>query len=398
MLLRENDWKIPATRADYVCKRLGIVYGEHWYYLDIVVWLPDERWDIVPRCPHCEHTGSVHGWQTEHFGRIVVSLFQHYYVISRRYKCHHCKLEAKHVKEAAALAASHVGGRIDEHVEREEETAAPSYTFMGYNSRSRELLPDGLGEHFPAFLTHRGAVDMCIIDLMRALSECGLRPDQLASIILELTSKQYWRDWKQREHHVKRHRATAPVPGAASYKEGVMFGDFRDKKRYCAVVPSAKYLSHVFKLYHATIRPHFDREVNKRGAKYLRWDASYKEAKKLSRYRGVPVYKAIVTATNEVGEIRIQFHIVKDGHNQMLQALHEFQSTVKQYGHRWCLPISHLMTALSFLKNFQVLLKTRPSSTVCHCLIPSMSWTRESPTVPGIHLVSLSPAQYMILM
>jgi len=70
----------------------------------------------------------------------------------------------------------------------------PPYTFMGYNARSRERLPDGLGNAFPAFFTHKGAVDMMIIDLMRPLLTVGVRPKQLADVLLELASKKYHRE------------------------------------------------------------------------------------------------------------------------------------------------------------------------------------------------------------
>ena len=77
---------------------------------------------------------------------------------------------------------------------------------------------------------------------MRALSEIGVRPEQFSAILLELASKQYHRDYKQREHHVKRCREK--TLGQAAYMEGVMFSDFRDKKKYCSAIPSPKYLTH----------------------------------------------------------------------------------------------------------------------------------------------------------
>ena len=63
------------------------------------------------------------------------------------------------------------------------------YSFMGYDARSRQRLPHGYGDEFPAFLTHRGGVDKGVIDLMRPACDKGLRPEALASILLELHSK-----------------------------------------------------------------------------------------------------------------------------------------------------------------------------------------------------------------
>ena len=97
-------------------------------------------------------------------------------------------------------------------------------------------------------------------------------------------------------------------------------------------MPTGAYLSFVYKLYAASIKDYLAKEVKKRGALRLSWDASYKEAKHLGRYHGHSVFRALITATNEVGEIRIQFHVVTDGHEQMTRAIAAMNDTCQQYG------------------------------------------------------------------
>jgi NRPS condensation-like uncharacterized protein len=80
-------------------------------------------------------------------------------------------------------------------------------------------------------------------------------------------------------------------------------------------------------LYHESIRAYLLEEVKKRGSTTLHWDVSYKEAKHISRVRGQPVFKGLVTAMNEFGEIRIQFHVYTDSHEQMTAALEAFKRT-----------------------------------------------------------------------
>ena len=46
------------------------------------------------------------------------------------------------------------------------------------------------------------------------------------------------------------------------------------------------------------------------------WDVSYKASKHLANYHGQPLYKGLVTGTNDIGEIRAQFHLVADGQDQ----------------------------------------------------------------------------------
>jgi hypothetical protein len=65
------------------------------------------------------------------------------------------------------------------------------------------------------------------------------------------------------------------------------------------------------------IMPHFDREVKKRGVLVLKIDASYKVSKHLCQWHGKRQFHALITGTNELGEIRLMFHVVTDGHDQV---------------------------------------------------------------------------------
>jgi hypothetical protein len=111
-----------------------------------------------------------------------------------------------------------------------------------------------------------------------------------------------------------------------------MFSDFSDRTKYDGLVPTGRYLMYVYKSYHETIQNYLDKEVKKRGGRRLHLDASYKEPKHLSQYKGNPIFKALITGTNEFGKIRIQFHAVTDNHEQLRAALDAFNKTVEKYG------------------------------------------------------------------
>ena len=245
----------------------------------------------MPPCVECESAAEVgvHGFHDSHFGRRVCGLASHYFIISRRYICHCCERKAK----AAKVAAQEAG--LDVQEEEEGTDNPPQYTFLGYDARSRDKLPHGYGDNFPAFLTHRGGVDMLLVDLMRPLFDKGLRPEALSATLLELHTKAYTKAYEKREHLLKRDRRLQPALTAE------MFSEFGDATKYAGLIPTGHYLSTVYKRFEDSISEHLDKEVKKRGARRLHWDASYKEAKHLGRYHDESIFKALITATNEVG-------------------------------------------------------------------------------------------------
>jgi hypothetical protein len=139
-----------------------------------------------------------------------------------------------------------------------EQQNTPQYSFMAWNTDVLPIYPDGKGDEFPAFLTWRSGVDMVLIDLMRPLSDKGLRPEVMADTLLELHSKKYHSQYLKQER---------TLLATGDLCESGMFSEFSDRTKYDGLVPTGIYLSHCYKNYHATIQDHFlDKEVKKRGA------------------------------------------------------------------------------------------------------------------------------------
>ena len=201
---------------------------------------------------------------------------------------------------------------------------------MPWNATSLEALSLGRGGAFPAFLTARGGVSKRIVDLMRPLFNAGVKPESFARLILELQTKAHARRHIEYEHALTTMRASPDFPKSAVL---AFFSTFGDQSKYAGVVPNGAYFASIYEKFHASIAQHLDTEVKKRGAERLHWDVSYKEAKHLARYHGESIFKGLVTATNEVGEIRIQFHIVTDGFDQFTTPLEQFLVTMNAHGH-----------------------------------------------------------------
>jgi hypothetical protein len=327
-LLDQDDWWLRASYSKEICQYLDIVYSEPTYYRDVYVWVPDVRWDsrdFMPCCPTCLSKCRVgfHCWRDNHIGRRICDMTTHYYTISRRYKCHTCHDRVK----AFQAVAEGVGYMVNEEVD-EVEVELQQYTFMGWDQRSLPHLPFGYGSKFPAFLTHRGGIDLGAIDLMRSLFDKGVRPESFSKTILELHAKKYTKDYIEREYDYVRRRSQVFFDGG----DPGLYSTFSDKRLYGGLVPTGKWLATVYKLFQATLEEHFNREVKKRGCERLHWDASYKEPKHLCQHHGEGIFSALITGTNDRGEIRMQFHVVTDGHDQFIGPLEELKDTLRSYG------------------------------------------------------------------
>ena len=51
-------------------------------------------------------------------------------------------------------------------------------------------------------------------------------------------------------------------------------------------------------------------------------------------HHGKEIFKALITGTNERGEIRVQFHVVTDGHDQFVGPIAKLLETLRAYGHK----------------------------------------------------------------
>lgn len=338
--LRANDWWIRKERYGWFIRKWNktrekeedkLQENFRGYYRDVKVWLPDEMWPTVnnifmPYCPTCKSNARVgpHCFRDNHPGRVIVGLYETYYVVGRRYKCHVCEGKMIKAKQELERVAKEKNLKLPKPIELDES----QYTFMGWDQRTLGLLPYNKGSKFPAFLTHRAGVDKREV-LTKLVQDVvsGKGYDRISKDILEYHTEHYT-DWHlEYEYGIKERN-----DNSVNKKEYATFSEFKERDKYCGIVPTGQYLQHVHELHHESIRPFRLKEVKKRGARYLHIDASYKEAKHLCRVRGASIFKALVTVMNEIGEVRMQFHVYTDSHEQLTAALEAFKTTTESLG------------------------------------------------------------------
>jgi hypothetical protein len=241
---------------------LGMELQTGAYYRDIHAWisailLDDTR--FKPASPNCQNCNKVlnNGWP-EWPGRRVFALDTCYYIMTRRYKCMHCKDAADGMQK--------------------NDPDRPSWSFMGWHEDSLTHSAFGIGETFPAHLTRKAAVDKKLLGLIRASMNNGIRAETFSNILGEMYSLKYFHDYIDREFET--------ASADADYREafrGDYFGSFGDRMKYNGSIPTGKYLNSVFVNYSMSLQDYFDTEIKRWPALGLCLDVSYYVTKILWR-------------------------------------------------------------------------------------------------------------------
>ena len=312
--LKDHGYWIRSECCHFMCKKLGIRCRETAYYRDIRVWFPDLEGGqlCMPACVTCGRNDRVraHSYPMDHPARRVVAFETHYYIMSRQYLCRGCQADHKERKDKA-------NGEPFEKIQ---------YTMMGSLPEVLRRLPDDMYYKFPAVLTHRAGLDRSLVRSLRPLSDKGLRPEGIASLLLELHALKYTDDVISYELRLERELAFLPEATRP------MFSKFDDRNLYNGAVPSGSYLSEVYKSQHEKIRPQLDREMKKVSVDQFSIDASAKAPKKLSQYNGKRMYETLQSGMNEIGQFRVQVLTGSDSHEQLEPALNAMRCTLEEQG------------------------------------------------------------------
>ena len=144
----------------------------------IFLWMPKRMWDIVLQCPTCNI--SARTLQSKGLYprvRLVLDIKDYYYLAAEYHFCKGC-----------------------------------NGTFIAWDKRILDLLPDGVRNKFPVILTYKYACDVSVISLLRSRT-LGNSPSALQNNICELHSEEWMRKCVSYLSACKQHRAAARTFG-----------------------------------------------------------------------------------------------------------------------------------------------------------------------------------------
>ena len=185
----------------------------------------------MPTCRNCKRVVCLHGFSS-HFGRIVIGVTDHCYVISRPYHCKQCMEIRKQKMAQARLLASNHGVKFGV-----PQKVKGQYTVMAWDAMILSFYADSHGARFPAFLTRRAGVDIGPIDFLRSMFDKGIKPRCVSKSLLELYTKKYT------TIHVRYKGDYNIAIRLQPNKIWSPYGEFADKMRYNGRIPALLRLS-----------------------------------------------------------------------------------------------------------------------------------------------------------
>ncbi|KAF5381364.1 hypothetical protein D9615_008300 [Tricholomella constricta] len=205
-------------------------------------------------------------------------------------------------------------------------------TFRSWDPRIIAQLPPDLAAEFPARLTYRSGISTDILSLMRSCFQHGMGSKQFSNAIRVQHLQNYDRLHLRYLQNIASRCLLSTRQFLRKFKSFPPFDD-RSPDGFQGFVPSAQWLRDV---YDAFIQEH-QQELNQHMAmltgNICAIDHSFKLAKHIAKVDGIQIFTALLTVTNERGEIRVCNLVATKSHSQFELALQRMRESLSQYGH-----------------------------------------------------------------
>ena len=302
--LKAQGFWIRTHHASFILKKLGLSgVLDTTYFRDVKVWMPDLQYGKaggMPCCPSCKSNArvGVNKHPVHYPARKIIGMDDWFALMSRQYYCSSCK-------------------------ELSTKEKPIQHNFYASHSSCLKMMPDHISNEFPAILSHKAGIDKVLHNLLRPLLDKSFQFEALSKMLLELHSKKYFLSY---------------IGHLSKYEKSVLrsdvkpFSEFDDKLKYAGAVPSANYLSSMYKKQGQEIRALLDQEVKKIACKTLAVDGSSKAANKISQFNGRAKGQCLMTGKNELGQIRLQCLQSTESHDQLIGPVQAMVKTQEAMG------------------------------------------------------------------
>ncbi|KIK50165.1 hypothetical protein GYMLUDRAFT_253216 [Collybiopsis luxurians FD-317 M1] len=195
-----------------------------------------------------------------------------------------------------------------------------------------ELLPKALAAEFPAHLSHRSGILHGLFMFMHSCFQHGLGAKQFADALRAQQLQRYDELQLQYSHFLLN---SSTLKLALTGKKAELFPPFDDRseKGFAGFVPGHQWLRDLYDSFIESHLQDFNQHTAMLTGEICAIDHSFKVTKQIVKINGIQVFVALLTVTNEKGEIRLCNLVASKSHLQFELALVRMQESLKIYGH-----------------------------------------------------------------
>ncbi|KAG6848087.1 hypothetical protein H0H93_003468 [Arthromyces matolae] len=294
-----------------ISKSFWIHREEVWFHLDRRNVKPSDLFQITPEffvwdplslvtagiaCPRCSHPLTRDGIVNR--PRRVIDIDSTFWLIGYNYCCRQ---------------SSHGCGS----------------KFRSWNPEILKRLPRVLAAEFPAQLTWRSALSNRAFGVVRSCIQRGMGTVGVA----EMLRVQHLHRYDQlRLQYLHMKVADMQLLHSDDYIPFPSFDD-RSENGFHGFTPSAHWIRDLYDDVMEGHRDTLNQHTAMLSGRVCAIDHSHKIAKHVFKVEGVPIFTALLTVTNEKGEIRVCVFVATKSHAQFIDILRKMSEDLTLYGH-----------------------------------------------------------------
>ncbi|KAG6821234.1 hypothetical protein H0H93_002344 [Arthromyces matolae] len=268
------------------------------------LFIPDfYRWDPIELlgtltipCPDCGCPLTRDGFVKR--PRRIVDIDSCYWLIGSSYKC------------------------------RKTNTGGCGAKFRSWDQRILAKLPRALAMEFPARLTWRSGLSLRAFGIVRSCIQHGMGTSEVA----EMFRMQHLRRYDELRLQYLHTKISRPHLASESYEPFLPFQD-DSPDGFHGFTPSGQWFRDIYDNIMEEHRDTLNQHTAMLSARVCAIDHSHKIAKHVFQVNGVPIFTALLTVTNEKGEIRVCLFVATKSHSQYVEALRKVSEDLTRYGH-----------------------------------------------------------------
>ncbi|KAJ7214564.1 hypothetical protein GGX14DRAFT_316827, partial [Mycena pura] len=278
---------------------------QNLYQAQFFLWDPAALLSSSDRikCPRCNFSGLMRDGSLAR-PRRCIDLDHTFWTIGYRYRCPTCTNP------------------------RSKKTTV---TLCSWDSRVIRNLPRALAACFPAMLTSRSGISESVFMFMRSCFQSGMGAKQFSDALRVRHLENYDKLHLQYLSKLARGKGIYEFRG----KRFPRFLAFEDTSTdgYHGFTPSSQWLRDLFDKFIDDHRLDFDQAIALLTARICAIYHSFKLAKHIAKVNGEQVFIALLTITNEKGEIRVCNLVATKSHSQFELSLDRMRESLERYGH-----------------------------------------------------------------